>query len=817
MKKSRKLNLILAFILSAALIFGGFPEDIYAENLDYPYMDVYGESDVEAKTNRELEIELYGESDAEAKTNTESENESDWIFDVKSGNEADGLVKGTYEFSSTSKVNTIIEDTFVYSDEYFKKSSFDQNIHLSLLSCQAGAAAMSYYQNNDDGYSADYSHNADKIVAMLSDMGFEDVETNNYYSMEKLPESVAVALGHRNIRVYGQDYTLIAIIPRGVGYKREWASNLIFGKGNIHEGFKTARDEILRFTKLYIEQHKIRGKLKVWAVGNSRGAGISNLLGGFFAGGGIEYFGDKVTIRPEDVYCYTTGTPQGVIKKGTPKSEVLSVEGARGGIYSADTPGEDYISYAQGSVDPKAEEYSGVIYIDSYYDCLTHIPPEDWGFQPYGLPMSADMEGQVSLDDMLAQLKTFDEIAYNSILKNDFSDYSPKTWDMVDLKFKNSIYGDKEQDIIAFADQRFEGFVKLSPSNEVYVRQGYEKTITSFLAMIRMLDYVIAKSFEEGENQVDYIKPATFIYLSYAVERLVAEDKAQNEEEGLIMAMGGLISHFTGKEIGLDQYTMSDLLRDIFQLFVDNPDAPMTRAFLAMIKSSLPEDSAFMFYGLFGSYMKNPDKFTDEDKILGFMKAFIYGPEKGSSAARQGKDLKDARGVMFSVIKLFLEENENIVMEDFVGLDQEGSMDGSRLFKDSALDMIYLFAKDKDDQGKITFESKSIATIGNHYLRKLLNDLLAGPIESTREIYGQEYYEITSDYLYKLTYGDYNPNLTRIRRVISYFAFYTQGEEFSTESNINNGATLYSYIIGMAESHHPEVYLAWAKACVEKE
>ena len=52
----------------------------------------------------------------------------------------------------------------------------------------------------------------------------------------------------------------------------------------------SARDEVLRFVKQYIETGSIEGNLKLWIAGRSRGAAVSNLLAGFFAGGGIEYF-----------------------------------------------------------------------------------------------------------------------------------------------------------------------------------------------------------------------------------------------------------------------------------------------------------------------------------------------------------------------------------------------------------------------------------------------------------------------------------------------------------------------------------------------
>ena len=64
------------------------------------------------------------------------------------------------------------------------------------------------------------------------------------------------------------------------------------------------------------------------------------MLGGFFAGGGIDYFGDTVSITPEDVYCYTIGTPR-TIKDGLDKNVELSVSANRDSDeYKDDTEGE---------------------------------------------------------------------------------------------------------------------------------------------------------------------------------------------------------------------------------------------------------------------------------------------------------------------------------------------------------------------------------------------------------------------------------------------------------------------------------------------
>ena len=116
--------------------------------------------------------------------------------------------------------------------------------------------------------------------------GFRDIEHNRYYETDMYENSLGTAVGRRNLSAYGRDYTLLAVVVRGGGYKQEWAGNLTIDDGGMHAGFRDARDEALRFVKKYIQDHGITGNLKIWTGGHSRGASVSNLIGGFFAGGG---------------------------------------------------------------------------------------------------------------------------------------------------------------------------------------------------------------------------------------------------------------------------------------------------------------------------------------------------------------------------------------------------------------------------------------------------------------------------------------------------------------------------------------------------
>lgn len=225
------------------------------------------------------------------------------------------VIEGKYSFSTNGGDHIRESDSFVYRDDCFERSSFDWCSHLMTLSAQASIVSAGFHGKDDDPEQIDDpSENAANILKMLEDMQFSDPEANRYYTLEKQENSVGVALGHKEITDNGKTYTLLAVFPRSDNYKQEWSGNFNIGTGTLHTGFRSARDEVLRFIKQYMTEHDIKGDLKVWVAGHSRGSSVSNLVGAFFAGGGIDYF-DDVSITPEDVYCYCFSAPPTALQR----------------------------------------------------------------------------------------------------------------------------------------------------------------------------------------------------------------------------------------------------------------------------------------------------------------------------------------------------------------------------------------------------------------------------------------------------------------------------------------------------------------------
>ena len=384
---------------------------------------------------------------------------------------------GSFNFTSNENSNIQGEDTFIYRNDCFKRSSFLGCSHLEALSAQVALASTSWYGENVDKYEIDYSQNSHNIVKMLNDMGFEDVSTNKYYTLEKEENSAGVAVGHRAITVDGKNYTLLAVIPRSAGYKQEWSGNFTVGDGDIHEGFKAARDEILRYVNKYIKDNSIQGNLKLWIAGHSRGAAISNMLGAFFAGGGIEYFGNKLSITPEDVYCYTFATPT-TIKDGANKNTELSVAANRtDSKYVNDTPGEAFSYTKGGSVNVKSEIYGGIRNLVSSSDIFTMLPPTSWGFTHYGNDISSD-HGKVTDEAMLEKLKEFSQYAFNKYNNGgNPNTFERKTFDLKTLKIVKDDGQYSAMDVNTLLKERLNGLTYKATTNKAYKDEDYQEIL----------------------------------------------------------------------------------------------------------------------------------------------------------------------------------------------------------------------------------------------------------------------------------------------------------------------------------------------------
>lgn len=146
---------------------------------------------------------------------------------------------------------------------------------------------------------------AQDLEAYLESAGFEDIRTDDY-SKETSIYTISTAMGFRRMEHEGEEpFTLIAVGVCGAGYNNEWQSNITAGKGELHEGFRSASDLVIDRIAGYIATRGIKGRIKLWISGFSRAAAVANLTAGRLTRAGV--------FAKEDVYAYTFATPAAVM------------------------------------------------------------------------------------------------------------------------------------------------------------------------------------------------------------------------------------------------------------------------------------------------------------------------------------------------------------------------------------------------------------------------------------------------------------------------------------------------------------------------
>ena len=159
---------------------------------------------------------------------------------------------------------------------------------------------------------------AGNAVELLLNCGFEEdsITLNKAYLKAPQEDSIGVVLAKKKI----DGKTLIAIVVRGGGYEKEWASNFnIYNSGGeAHPGFQSAANQVNQAFSQYILDQNITGDIKVWVVGYSRGAATANLVAAHLNDMANKY--TAVSLEKKDIYAYTFETPQNTKSTNAKKS-----------------------------------------------------------------------------------------------------------------------------------------------------------------------------------------------------------------------------------------------------------------------------------------------------------------------------------------------------------------------------------------------------------------------------------------------------------------------------------------------------------------
>ena len=728
------------------------------------------------------------------------------VFTVSSAKNFNSSAKtGTYHYNLYEGANKQGTDTFEYDDAYFMKSSYVVDAHLVTLSAQATLASRNKWGDKEDKYEQDPSNGSENVENFLKELGFSNVESNEWYHHEMLENSMGVALGSRVIEENGKKYTLLAIIPRSGGYRQEWSGNANVGTGAVHQGFFEARDEVLRFTKQYLSKNKIDGNLKVWIAGFSRGGAVSNALGGFFADGGSEYFGGNVTVEPTNVYCYTFATPR-TITSGASKSRTLSVSAARGGKYQYDTSGQAYTYTGQGNINPSDSIYSGIHNYPFKYDYVTYLPLDQWGYTYYGKVCT--YEGATE-EQMLVKLKELDEYAYKRYTnKNAPSDFHEKVFDLAALDIKDKKGGlSGEKGLIAFLNEKINTGLQYFSTTTKFVSEGYQEAFAAVMGMDSMAQDLL-NDYDGLASKIT--QPLLFSYLAYASEKLIEEGTAFVEDDAAAIAIEQIVEYTTGKPIDMDSYTVDEFIETIGEFVYDNERDKGIQELEKYIEKAVPTSYAGIAKNVLGSfYPGSSEKGFDVSKIplgkivIEFLKACAKGANPTSEAYKIESNRKPegARQFLYTLTS----------MMSFLSSDMEKinkAIDkGNGQFEDFVTAVLYLMKKYTPETGGTQYYDRLDDAADGEFKRAFsqIDEDLAKKID-TEGLYNEDFK--------KMLQGKFETMKSHVPeiRVLVMELLFTHKGPFNTEYNINSIATFAGNSSIITMPHCQELCVCYGKA-----
>ena len=310
----------------------------------------------------------------------------EFVFGDVANDITNAKLRGTFNYQSGANDYSA---TFYYDDDYFTNSSYIYNPSLSTMSM---CLAMSAFGSSSVGN--DYTKKSKNANDLLTKCGFTNYKTNSYliggFDNENKPttDSIGVAGASKKIKDGDETYTLIAVAVRGSGYESEWTSNFTLGSSGQHQGFREAKENVLRFIDKYVNDNNIEGKVKIWVTGYSRAAATSNIVGAALDDGSarnyISSIGETISYSSDDIFTYCFETPAGGINSDgltnsvynniyniiNPNDPVPKVAPAamNFGRYGIDRilPTNENDAYYSTKLERMLEQYNGLDSTDSY-------------------------------------------------------------------------------------------------------------------------------------------------------------------------------------------------------------------------------------------------------------------------------------------------------------------------------------------------------------------------------------------------------------------------------------------------------------------
>ena len=208
------------------------------------------------------------------------------------------------------RVDSFVGDVY-FSQDYFEHPSTEYDPHLATASVAMVISSFTDFGPWDEAW---YYNQSKYLQEYFSVIGFEGFTVNEDYRKSATFDSIGLAAANKKMG----DYTVVAITPRSGGYFREWGNNMHLGDGSksdmMHEGWYNAANKLLSFLDGYVSDQGIKGKVKLWMAGFSRGGATTNIAAALLDNKldrGEAIFSSGATTSREDIYAYTFESPQG--------------------------------------------------------------------------------------------------------------------------------------------------------------------------------------------------------------------------------------------------------------------------------------------------------------------------------------------------------------------------------------------------------------------------------------------------------------------------------------------------------------------------
>ena len=292
------------------------------------------------------------------------------------------VTNGTYQING-------VTIPFKYSDGFFKVAPEKYQPHMATTSLNLAHASDTNPEKVNG--QEDYTNAPNRLINMLKQMGFSQVEANEAYRKKPTADSIGFVVGSK----YVMGRYIVSITIRSAGYEKEWASNVTLGASGEAEGFSKAANEVFDYVmehyliKSQVYKYMRKGKVDFWVQGYSRGGAVANLTSKRLA--------DKCSGSENRVYAYCIEAPQGGV----------------------------------ASEEKKGVSYAGIHNVINPADLVPYVAPTDMGFKRYGVDHY--VTNDTADEKKLVQSKYF----ANNMADNDDTAVSAERLELVKKRVKD--------------------------------------------------------------------------------------------------------------------------------------------------------------------------------------------------------------------------------------------------------------------------------------------------------------------------------------------------------------------------------------------